>query len=76
MTRVLSRTDHDSAADAKPNTGVAVYGTSGDTAGGCVGGKSVGYPIIAATYALTRAGGGATPAQYRTCSTSGLYESH
>jgi subtilase family serine protease len=49
------RTIGDVAADADPNTGVAVYDTYGSTGGAnwyVFGGTSVASPIIAATYAL------------------------
>jgi hypothetical protein len=70
------RTDNDVAADANPNTGVAVYDTyGGDHGWGVFGGTSVGSPIIAATYALAGApGAGTNPAQYPYLHTSGLYD--
>jgi hypothetical protein len=70
------RTDNDVAADADPNTGVAVYDTyGGDHGWGVFGGTSVGSPIIAATYALAGApGAGANPAQYPYLHPGGLYD--
>lgn len=47
------RTDNDVAADADPNTGVAVYDTSNFNGGwNEVGGTSASTPMIAAVYAL------------------------
>jgi hypothetical protein len=70
------RTDNDVAADADPNTGVAVYDTYGGDRGWEVfGGTSVGSPIIAATYALAGApGAGVNPAEYPYQHTSRLYD--
>ena len=58
-----NRIDNDVAADADPNTGVAVFDTSNGQPGWIeVGGTSASSPMLAAMYAL---GGnaGATPAQ-------------
>ncbi len=70
------RTENDVAADADPNTGVAVYDTYGPDRGWQVfGGTSVSSPIIAATYALAGApGAGASPAEYPYQHTSRLYD--
>ncbi len=70
------RTDNDVAADADPNTGVAVYDTYGGARGWQVfGGTSVPSPIIAATYALAGPpGAGANPAEYPYLHTSRLYD--
>jgi hypothetical protein len=47
------RTDNDVAADADPETGVAVYDTSNDNGGwNEVGGTSASAPMIAAAFAL------------------------
>lgn len=51
------RTVADVAADADPNTGVAVYDTFGQGGWAIVGGTSVASPVIASTFAL-----GGTPA--------------
>jgi hypothetical protein len=57
------RIDNDVAADADPNTGVAVYDTSnGDGGWNEVGGTSAASPMIAAVYALA-GNAGANPAQ-------------
>jgi Ricin-type beta-trefoil lectin domain/Putative Ig domain/Subtilase family len=70
------RTENDVAADADPNTGVAVYDTYGQDRGWEVfGGTSVASPIIAATYALAGPpGAGATPAEYPYQHTGHLYD--
>jgi hypothetical protein len=70
------RTENDVAADADPNTGVAVYDTYGPDRGWEVyGGTSVASPIIAATYALAGPPGpGATPAEYPYRHTGSLYD--
>ena len=51
------RTDNDVAADANPNTGVAIYDTYDQGGWLEVGGTSVSSPIIASVFAL-----GGTPA--------------
>lgn len=54
-TGCAARTVGDTAADANPSTGVAVYDSYGSTSGSnwyVFGGTSVGSPIIAGTYAL------------------------
>jgi len=57
------RIDNDVAADADPNTGVAVYDTSNGNGGwNEVGGTSASSPMLAAMYALA-GNAGSTPAQ-------------
>ena len=51
-TGCTKRAEADTAADANPNTGVAVYDTFDERGWGVVGGTSVASPIIAATFAL------------------------
>jgi hypothetical protein len=51
-TGCASRTEADVSAVADPNTGVAVYDTTGDTGWGVWGGTSLATPIIASVYAL------------------------
>ncbi|HEY1914378.1 MAG TPA: carboxypeptidase regulatory-like domain-containing protein [Streptosporangiaceae bacterium] len=51
-TGCTNRTVADVSADADPNTGVAVYDTTGEGGWIEVGGTSVASPIIASTYAL------------------------
>ncbi len=56
------RIDNDTAADADPNTGVAVYDTSNGNGGwNEVGGTSASSPMLAAMYALA-GNAGSTPA--------------
>jgi hypothetical protein len=63
LTSCADRVDNDVAADADPNTGVAVYDTSnGNTGWNEVGGTSASSPMLAAMYALA-GNAGATPAQ-------------
>ena len=58
-----NRTDNDVAADADPDTGVAVYDTSNGNGGwNEIGGTSASAPMIAAAYALA-GGPGAVPAR-------------
>jgi len=47
-----SRTVADTAADANPSTGVAIYDTYGQSGWIVVGGTSVASPVIASVYAL------------------------
>jgi subtilase family serine protease len=50
-----NRTESDISADADPNTGIAVYASTGCTANSCweqIGGTSLSAPIVAALYAL------------------------
>jgi Ricin-type beta-trefoil lectin domain/Putative Ig domain len=70
------RSENDVAADADPNTGVAVYDTYGPDHGWEVyGGTSVASPIIAATYALAGPPqAGTTPAEYPYQHASRLYD--
>jgi Ricin-type beta-trefoil lectin domain/Putative Ig domain len=70
------RTANDVAADANPNTGVAIYDTYGGNRGWEVfGGTSVASPIIAATYALAGApAAGANPGRYPYEHASRLYD--
>ncbi len=51
-TGCTKRTDNDTAADADPNTGVAIYDTYDQGGWLEVGGTSVSSPIIASVYAL------------------------
>ncbi len=68
------RTDNDIAADADPNTGVAVYDTSNGNGGWTeVGGTSASAPMIAAMYALA-GNAGSTPAQDIYQHTGNLYD--
>ena len=69
------RTDNDVAADANPDTGVAVYDTY--DAGGWLelGGTSVSSPIIASVYALAgKPTKGTYPSSYPYAHTSDLYD--
>lgn len=69
------RTDNDVAADANPNTGVAIYDTYDQGGWLEVGGTSVSSPIIASVYAL--AGNptkGTYPSSYPYAHTSDLYD--
>ncbi len=74
-TGCAKRTVGDTAADADPNTGVAVYDTYSQGGWLEVGGTSAASPIIAATYAL---GGtpasGSIPASYIYAHTSSLFD--
>ncbi len=69
------RTANDVAADANPNTGVAIY-DSYDHAGWLeVGGTSVGAPLIASAYALAgKPAAGTYPAQYPYQHPASLYD--
>nr|WP_052070775.1 putative Ig domain-containing protein [Streptacidiphilus albus] len=67
------RTDNDIAADADPNTGVAVYDTSNGNGGwNEVGGTSASSPMIAAMYALA-GNAGSNPGEDPYQHTSNLY---
>jgi hypothetical protein len=69
------RTDNDVAADANPNTGVAVYDTYSEGGWLEVGGTSEASPIIAATFALAGTpASGTYPASYIYAHTSDLYD--
>jgi subtilase family serine protease len=69
------RTDNDVAADADPNTGVAVYDTY-DQAGWLeMGGTSAGAPMIAAVYALAGTPtAGTYPSSYPYQNTGSLWD--
>ena len=68
------RIDNDVAADADPNTGVAVYDTTNGNGGwNEVGGTSASSPFIAATYALA-GDPGTNPADDLYTHTSNLYD--
>jgi len=68
------RIDNDTAADADPDTGVAVYDTSNDNGGWVeVGGTSASSPMLAAMYALA-ANPGDTPADDIYTHTSDFYD--
>jgi hypothetical protein len=70
------RTDNDVAADANPNTGVAVYDTYGGESGWLeVGGTSASSPIIASVYALAGTpAAGTYPASYLYQHASSLFD--
>jgi hypothetical protein len=68
------RIDNDTAADADPDTGVAVYDTSNDNGGWVeVGGTSASTPMLAAMYALAD-NPGDTPADDIYTHTSDFYD--
>jgi subtilase family serine protease len=69
-TACARRTVADVAADANPNTGVAVYDTYGSSGWLVFGGTSVASPIIASVYALSGNTAG-TPAQLAYSAPSG-----
>jgi Ricin-type beta-trefoil lectin domain/Putative Ig domain len=75
-TGCAQRTENDVAADADPNTGVAVYDTyRGGPGWEVFGGTSVAAPIIAATYALAGPpASGAYPASFPYQHASRLYD--
>jgi subtilase family serine protease len=69
-----NRTDNDVAADANPDTGVAIYDTYDELGWLEVGGTSVSSPIIASTYALAGPpAAGTNPASYPYANTGDLY---
>jgi hypothetical protein len=71
------RVDNDVAADADPNTGVAIYDTSNGNGGwNEVGGTSASSPMIASVYALAggNGGGGNNAAESIYNNTGDLYE--
>ncbi len=73
-TGCTKRTDNDIAADADPNTGVAVYDTANGNGGWTeVGGTSASSPMIAAMYALA-GNAGSNPAQDIYQHTGNLYD--
>ena len=62
LARCSERIDNDVAADADPNTGVAIFDTAnGNTGWGEVGGTSASAPMLAAMFALV-GNPGSTPA--------------
>jgi subtilase family serine protease len=68
------RTDNDVAADANPDTGVAVYDSYSEGGWLEVGGTSESSPIIAATFALAgKPASGTYPSSYPYAHTSDLY---
>jgi subtilase family serine protease len=69
------RTDNDVAADANPNTGVAIYDTYDQSGWLQVGGTSVSSPIIASVFALAGTpAAGTWPTSYIYAHTSALYD--
>jgi subtilase family serine protease len=69
------RTDNDVAADANPNTGVAIYDSYDQNGWLEVGGTSVGAPLIASVYALAGPPtAGSYPASYIYAHTSSLFD--
>jgi subtilase family serine protease len=69
------RTDNDVAADANPNTGVAIYDTYDQGGWLGVGGTSVSSPIIASVFALAGTpAAGTWPTSYIYAHTSDLYD--
>jgi subtilase family serine protease len=69
------RSDNDVAADADPNTGVAIYDTYDQSGWLEVGGTSVSSPIIASVYALAGTpAAGSYPASYPYANPGGLYD--
>jgi hypothetical protein len=70
-----NRTDNDVAADADPDTGVAVYDTYSEGGWLEVGGTSESSPIIASTFALAGTpAAGTYPSSYIYKHTSDLYD--
>ena len=70
-----NRTDNDTAADANPNTGVAIYDTYDQGGWLEVGGTSVSSPIIASVFALGGTpGAGALPVKDIYKHTSDLFD--
>ncbi len=69
------RTQNDVAADANPNTGVAIYDTYDESGWLEVGGTSVSSPIIASVFALAgKPKKGTYPSSYPYAHTSDLYD--
>jgi Putative Ig domain len=69
------RTDNDVAADASPNTGVAVYDSYSEGGWLEVGGTSAASPMIASVYALAGTpAAGSYPASYIYAHTSNLFD--
>jgi subtilase family serine protease len=74
-TGCAKRTDNDVAADADPNTGVAVYDTYSQGGWLEVGGTSASSPMIAAVFALAgKPAAGTFPSSYTYKHTSDLYD--
>jgi subtilase family serine protease len=74
-TGCAKRTDNDVAADADPNTGVAVYDTYGNSGWAEVGGTSASSPIIASVFALAGTPAANTyPASYLYRHTANLFD--
>ena len=69
------RTDNDVAADADPNTGVAVYDSFSEGGWLEVGGTSASSPMIASVFALAGTpAAGTNPASYLYAHTSNLFD--
>jgi subtilase family serine protease len=69
------RTDNDTAADANPGTGVAIYDTYSEGGWLEVGGTSVSSPIIASVFALAgQPAAGTYPSSYIYSHTSDLFD--
>ncbi len=74
LTGCTKRIDNDTAADADPNTGVAVYDTSNGNGGwNEVGGTSASSPMLASMYALA-GNAGSTPADDIYTHTSNFFD--
>jgi subtilase family serine protease len=74
-TGCTKRTDNDVAADADPNTGVAVYDTYSEHGWLEVGGTSVSSPVIASVFALAGTpAAGTYPSSYTYQHTSDLFD--
>jgi subtilase family serine protease len=74
-TGCAKRTDNDVAADADPNTGVAVYDTYSQGGWLEVGGTSASSPMIAAVFALAgKPAAGTYPSSYTYQHTSDLFD--
>jgi Putative Ig domain len=74
-TGCTKRTNNDVAADADPNTGVAVYDTYDQGGWLEVGGTSAASPMVAAVYALAGTpAAGTYPASYIYAHTSSLFD--
>ncbi len=74
-TGCANRTVADVSAVADPNTGVAIYDTTGEGGWLVVGGTSVSSPLVASVYALAgKPVPGTYPASYPYANTSALYD--
>jgi subtilase family serine protease len=74
-TGCTKRTDNDVAADADPNTGVAIYDTYSEGGWLEVGGTSVSSPVIASVFALAgKPAAGTYPSSYTYKHTSDLFD--